>query len=92
MTRIPLQVGHSVEPEDLYTIVAWFFQFLEKRITRLRVIEMVRYLSSANPSEKLITGSIITEATEAIKKVQEKALTPKAPKPLERTSLRKPGG
>lgn len=77
------RLGHNVEPEDLPTIAAWLYQYLEKRITSLRVIEMVRYLSSADPSEKLITGSIITEATEASEKVQEKTPTPKAPKPLE---------
>lgn len=73
----------QITEQDLPLIAARTFQFLELRITSLRVVEMVRYLSSADPSEKLITGSIIMAATEASEMKQKKAETIPAPAQLE---------
>jgi len=77
------QIGHPITEQDLPLVAARLFQFLERRITSLRVVEMVRYLSSADPSEKLITGSIIMASTEASEMQQKKAETLPAPEALE---------
>jgi len=62
------ELGHPVEVEDLVTIGAQFFTWMEKKITGFRGLELVKYLSAADSAEKLIAGSLIKEAIEASEK------------------------
>ena len=70
------ELGRNLEDnlEDMAYIGGKLFAWLEQRITGYRVIEMIRYMSAADPTEKLITGSLIKEASDATDRNQAKDL------------------
>jgi len=68
------ELGHPVGPEDFPVIAADLYNWLEGKITAFRGLEMVKYLSAADSAEKLIAGSIIQAATEAVEKHAPKDL------------------
>jgi len=71
-----VELGRDLEDnlEDMAYIGGKLFTWLEQRITGYRVIEMIRYMSAADPTEKLITGSLIKEASDATDRNQAKDL------------------
>ena len=66
------ELGHQVTPEDFLFMGAQFFQWMQRKITGFRGLELVRYLSAADSAEKLIAGSIIKAAIEAQEKHGDK--------------------